>query len=44
VAPGIDVQTQVLDLAEFPIKVASEVTLMDARFFREEPVGLTLRA
>ena len=42
VAPGIDVQRQVLDLADFPIAVSPDLTLMDAQLFREELMGLTL--
>jgi propionate CoA-transferase len=36
VAPGIDIQTQVLDLCDFPVTVSPEVAIMDARLFREE--------
>ena len=42
VAPGIDVQTQVLDVADFPIAVAADLQPMDARLFRDEPLGLVL--
>jgi propionate CoA-transferase len=40
VAPGVDVQTQVLDLVDFPVQVASDLKLMDERLFRPEPLGL----
>ena len=43
VAPGIDVRTQVLALADFPIVVADDLALMDERLFREQPVGISLR-
>jgi propionate CoA-transferase len=43
VAPGIDVQRQVLDLAEFPIAVSPNLALMDVRLFQDAPMGLTLR-
>ena len=40
IAPGIDMQTQVLDQMDFVPKIADEVKLMDARIFREEKMGL----
>lgn len=40
VAPGIDLKTQVLDLIDFPVRVAENVKLMDARIFRDEPMGI----
>ncbi|MPM20035.1 Caffeate CoA-transferase [bioreactor metagenome] len=40
VAPGIDIQSQIVDLMAFKPKVAEDVTLMDARIFREEKLGL----
>lgn len=42
IAPGIDVQTEVLDLSDFPIAVSSDLVTMDARLFREEPMKLEL--
>jgi acyl CoA:acetate/3-ketoacid CoA transferase len=42
VAPGIDVEADVLAHAAFPIRVASDVATMDARLFREEPLGMAL--
>jgi propionate CoA-transferase len=44
VAPGVDLQSQVLDRAAFPLRVADELRPMDARLFRPEPMGLQLRA
>jgi propionate CoA-transferase len=43
VAPGIDVRSEVLDVAAFPIAVAPDLRTMDGRLFREEPIGLVLR-
>jgi propionate CoA-transferase len=42
VAPGIDVRTQVLDLADFPIQVSPDLKLMDERLFRPEPLFMGL--
>jgi propionate CoA-transferase len=42
VAPGIDVATQVLAVASFPISVSRDLRPMDARLFRDEPMGLVL--
>jgi acyl CoA:acetate/3-ketoacid CoA transferase len=43
IAPGVDLQRDVLDLAEFPLKVAPDLRLMDEALFRDEPMGLKLR-
>ncbi|MEL7596648.1 MAG: 3-oxoacid CoA-transferase, partial [Clostridiaceae bacterium] len=40
VAPGIDIQTQILDLMEFAPKIDGEIKIMDERLFREENMGL----
>lgn len=40
VAPGIDVQTQVIDLMGFVPKMDGEPKLMDGRIFRDELMGL----
>ena len=40
VAPGIDVQRDVLDQAGTPLKVAKDLREMDAALFRPEPIGL----
>ena len=42
IAPGIDLQTHILDQAEFPLLVSPQLKTMDARLFGEEPIGLTL--
>ncbi|CUI00456.1 acyl CoA:acetate/3-ketoacid CoA transferase [Leisingera aquaemixtae] len=39
IAPGIDLQRDILDQMEFK-PIIENVTLMDARIFREEPMGL----
>ena len=40
VAPGIDIQTQILDHMGFVPKMDGEPKLMDARIFMDEPMGL----
>ena len=40
IAPGIDLQTQVLDQMEFTPKIADDLKTMDARIFRDELMGL----
>ncbi|MCY6485840.1 3-oxoacid CoA-transferase [Clostridium aestuarii] len=40
VAPGIDIQTQVIDLMDFVPKMDKKVKIMDERIFREEKMGL----
>ena len=40
VAPGIDIQTQILDHLGFVPKMDGEPKLMDARIFTDEPMGL----
>ena len=40
IAPGIDLQTQVLDLMDFVPKMDGEPKLMDARLFKDELMGL----
>ena len=42
IAPGIDLQTQVLDQAKIQLRVADDLKTMDPRLFRPEPMGLTL--
>ncbi|MER3436623.1 MAG: acyl CoA:acetate/3-ketoacid CoA transferase [Chloroflexota bacterium] len=42
IAPGIDVERDVLAQAEFPLRVSPGLRLMDARLFRPEPMGLCL--
>ena len=40
VAPGIDIQTQILDHMGFVPKMDGQPKLMDARIFMDEPMGL----
>ncbi|MFC0244687.1 acyl CoA:acetate/3-ketoacid CoA transferase [Falsochrobactrum ovis] len=42
IAPGVDLQTHILDQAEFPLIVADDLKTMDAALFGEEPIGLKL--
>jgi acyl CoA:acetate/3-ketoacid CoA transferase len=42
VAPGVDLQRDVLAQAELPLRVAPELKTMDARLFHETPLGLRL--
>jgi propionate CoA-transferase len=42
VAPGIDVESQILDLCDFAIEVNPNLTIMDRRLFREERLNLQL--
>jgi acyl CoA:acetate/3-ketoacid CoA transferase len=43
IAPGVDLDTQVLAKAEIPLQVADDLRLMDAALFDPAPMGLTLR-
>lgn len=40
IAPGVDLQTQVLDQIEFEVAVSPDLKEMDARIFKDEPMGL----
>ena len=42
IAPGVDLQRDVLDLADFPLRVDPDLKLMDAALFRDAPMGLEL--
>ncbi|MBX9455070.1 MAG: acyl CoA:acetate/3-ketoacid CoA transferase [Rhizobium sp.] len=42
IAPGVDLQTGILDQAEFPLIVADDLRLMDAALFSEDLIGLSL--
>ncbi|MBP0578110.1 acyl CoA:acetate/3-ketoacid CoA transferase [Labrys sp. LIt4] len=42
IAPGVDLQRDVLAQAEFPLGVADGLKVMDAALFRPEPIGLDL--
>ena len=43
IAPGIDLERDVLGQADFPLAVSRDLTAMDPRLFRPEPMGLQLR-
>jgi acyl CoA:acetate/3-ketoacid CoA transferase len=43
IAPGVDLQRDVLAQAMFPLRVAEGLKTMDAALFRPEPIGLKLR-
>ena len=42
IAPGIDLQTAILDQCEFPLLIAADLKIMDAALFIDAPFGLTL--
>lgn len=42
IAPGLDLQRDVLDQAATPLSVAKDLKTMDARLFQPEPMGLAL--
>lgn len=44
IAPGVDLQRDVLDKAGIELQVADDLKLMDARIFTDEPMGLELKA
>jgi acyl CoA:acetate/3-ketoacid CoA transferase len=43
IAPGVDLQRDVLAQAEFPLRVAGDLKIMPPALFRPEPIGLELR-
>jgi propionate CoA-transferase len=43
IAPGVDLQRDVLAQSEFPLRVESNLKLMPAALFHPEPIGLELR-
>lgn len=43
IAPGIDLEKDVLALMEFKPVIASDLKCMDERIFRDEPMGLVLK-
>ncbi len=44
IAPGVDLQSQILDQSEFPLTVAPDLKVMDTALFREAGIGLSLPA
>ena len=43
IAPGIDLERDVLAQSAFPLAVADDLEPMPAELFRPEPMGLALR-
>ena len=43
IAPGIDLDRDVLAAADVPLQVAGDLKTMPAALYRPEPMGLTLR-
>jgi len=43
IAPGVDLQRDILDQSEVPLRVADDLRLMDAALFRSERMGLALK-
>lgn len=43
IAPGIALYRDILDLVDFRLAVADDLTVMDPRIFRPEPMGLRLK-
>ena len=43
IAPGVDLQKDVLDKMEFTPLIADDLKLMDERIFRDQPMGLILK-
>ncbi len=41
-APGIDLEKDVLQQADIPLRVSDNLSLMDARLYQPDPMGLTL--
>lgn len=42
IAPGVDLQKDVIDLMEFKPIISEELKTMDLRIFKDEPMGLTI--
>jgi acyl CoA:acetate/3-ketoacid CoA transferase len=42
IAPGIDLEKDVLDQIEFEVAVSPDLKLMDERIFTDGPMGLTI--
>lgn len=42
IAPGIDLEKQVLPMVDFDLRVSPNLKLMDERIFKDEPMGLKL--
>jgi acyl CoA:acetate/3-ketoacid CoA transferase len=44
IAPGVDLDRDILGRAKFPLRVSDALKTMDAALFHPEPIGLKLRA
>jgi propionate CoA-transferase len=44
IAPGVNLERDVLQQSEFPLVIAKSLRVMDAALFRPEPIGLDLGA
>ena len=44
IAPGVDLERDILGQARFPLRVSDAVKTMDAALFHPTPFGLELRA
>ncbi|MGO4841815.1 acyl CoA:acetate/3-ketoacid CoA transferase, partial [Rhizobiaceae sp. 2RAB30] len=44
VAPGIDIERDILGQSDIPLKIARDLRTTPERFYREAPIGLTLGA
>lgn len=44
IAPGVDLETDILGQSEFPLIVSDTLKPMDPALFGEGPIGLTLPA
>jgi propionate CoA-transferase len=44
IAPGVELQSNILDQSEFPLRVSPDLKLMHARLFSPEKMGLALHA
>jgi acyl CoA:acetate/3-ketoacid CoA transferase len=42
IAPGVDLERDVLAQADIPLRVSPALRMMDARLFRPESMGLAL--
>jgi propionate CoA-transferase len=43
IAPGVDLERDVLAQSEFPLLVSAHLKTMDASLFHPQPIGLRLR-
>ena len=43
IAPGIDLERDILAQSEFPLRIANDCRKMDPALFRPEPLNLQLR-